>query len=446
MKIILTVLLIFANISFSQFTNEFLAYRDSLLNNGSTDNFKNSNYSEVFKLYKSFREFRYNGGKNYEELYNSSKQLDDVLESSEKLYTPSELLFLNGLSSGIKAYSSVGNSTTGIVNNGLDVISYAEEMSEKTNSLDSKFLSSATNFYLSIYYYDSFWVNLFFDIGDFKNSLKTLEKIALDSVVSSVEANEICIEYYADIYKNYAKSIQYSKKLVKKYPSNTYFKFLYARDLFYIGETNSALTIFTDINGKIGDKFYYYHYLSLLYEAECYLLLKNPEKSLKVLEYVKSLHWSDKAEYLYLSANILLNSNFIEDKKKFLKYLSYDINKEIDVVFLVKVLWNYIDYKSVSLKEIYVIKSLHNIEKMLYSDDIYIAERAITALNNEYYMKRELIALKLKLLFHKSEYEKLIELWDKFEDIDDYDEHKEFERLKIYKRISENLTYYRNNP
>lgn len=277
---------------------------------------------KAFLAYSHFWNYRIQGKTNKKELTNEIEQCIEELEDIDKnkLSDYYKKLFL-GLLYGIKAYINVEDSFLQPINSARKSLNIFEELNTEHPTSDALFGKAASMLMQPLYFEDSFFITSILGYNHkIQNGIKLLDKISQTGTVTGTEATLLLIEYYEKIMGNIQKANKYSLRTLQKNTKSTYFQFIHANHLFKLGKYQKALTIFTKINNNLEDKFYPFHFSSIILEAKCYTYLKKFDKAQLIIAYARKIYDSTdlkkaEAEILLLKNNIPASVELLGEKK-----------------------------------------------------------------------------------------------------------------------------------
>lgn len=286
---------------------------------------------KILRILYDFNETRYGSELDFE-LFD--KLTDETLELLSKKYEENELpdkLYneLCGIIYGFKAYLEKENSFYGPVKNGMKAHDYLKDSYEKYKSEVGYLSLTLADVYKVLFFQDSYTVSLLSDGFHKGKAVNKLLKILEDEVQTKsyfqVELQLLLIEIYAEILKLPAYSIKFSKELCEKYPFNSYFRYLYVKDLFstsdYTECYKETITLFYNNKAK---KVYPFLIKALLYRYECAQTLNNEDKN--AFKFIKELDLESYITYFngdFTNSDLFLDDNMII-RKSYQKFKTAD--------------------------------------------------------------------------------------------------------------------------
>ncbi len=408
----ISLLFYHTHLSAFSFLEKLAGFQNLVYNESSIDSFlvANPKEAEIFKIFYLFHDQRarvFDKEEAREELMEAMENCLEKLEDNEFNLDRDENLFLLGVFNGLRAFLSLESAFFSTTSYAVDALEYFEKL-PKNSLLDFELGEGCANYYLSLYFSDSFWVDKVLGYqGDILKAEKILEQILHKGTITSIEAGLILIEYNGEILRNYEKALTYLEIIIKKYPASNYFKYLKTKYLYQNYQFEKCLASIRQLKPRLNyDKFYPYYIDIYKDEAMIYLFKNDLKTAQEIILFLQKIH--DSREFLgeiYGLYNTLDNSNFFkkeeiiyQNKNQLKRELldifqgeikslneAYSFNKYLEILF------NKRDFNS--LKELFLkskreneqIKILHYLALLYYSEKNYqLAKTTITELFDKY--------------------------------------------------------------
>ena len=294
-KLIIFLLLISAVCFPADFFNYFKEYNKNLYSTEKKIFSKISVENKWFiitEIYYEFYKFRMGAELNLDLFEDKIDGAVDRLENGEITnVTTYEKEITISMMYGIKYSINTSDTSVGNIRDLKKYYNLSEIINDNYKNIESNFSYALAEVTAAIYFEDSFWINNVLGYkGNIVRSIKSLEKLSGSDNLFNIESNLFLIEFYSNLLLDHRSSLKFTKYLNELFPTSKYFKFLYAKDLYYTGKIDKAFNFFKEVNTEISNEYYPYEYSSLIYEIKCLYLQDRGDFAVEVLKYAKNIH------------------------------------------------------------------------------------------------------------------------------------------------------------